>query len=46
MTNSTNKPFERILIIMFENQYRSYILENDYFRSLAEQGSCFRICRG
>lgn len=38
MNRSKNKPFERILIIMFENQYRSYVLENDYFRRLASQG--------
>lgn len=31
-------PFEHIVIIMFENQYREYVLANDYFKSLADQG--------
>lgn len=37
-----NKPdrrvFDHVLIIMFENQYRSYMLENEYLRDLAAQG--------
>lgn len=32
------RAFERVLVIMFENQYRSYVMENDYFKGLAEQG--------
>ncbi|MEM7358138.1 MAG: alkaline phosphatase family protein [Pseudomonadota bacterium] len=35
---SNNHAFDHVIIIMFENMYRSYIMENDYFRSLAEQG--------
>lgn len=34
----TKRNFDHVLIIMFENMYRSYIMENDYFSSLAEQG--------
>ncbi len=30
--------FDHILVIMFENQYREYVLANDYFRSLASKG--------
>lgn len=32
------RAFEHILIIMFENQYRSYVMQNAYFRGLAQQG--------
>ncbi|MCX4240390.1 alkaline phosphatase family protein [Paraliomyxa miuraensis] len=32
------RPFERILIIMFENQYRQYVMANPYMRGLARQG--------
>lgn len=35
---STARTFDQVIIIMFENMYRSYILENDYFAWLAEQG--------
>ena len=35
---SNNRSFDHVLIIMFENMYRSYIMQNDYFRSLAQQG--------
>lgn len=30
--------FDRVLVIMLENQYRAYALENPYLRSLARQG--------
>lgn len=30
--------FDHVLIIMFENQYRGYVMENEYFRNLAAQG--------
>ncbi len=30
--------FDRVVIIMFENEYRNYVMENAYMRSLAEQG--------
>jgi hypothetical protein len=32
------RAFDHVLIIMFENQYRSYMLQNAYFRGLAAQG--------
>ena len=36
---ATNRAFERVLVIMFENQYKSYVLQNPYMRSLADQGA-------
>jgi Phosphoesterase family len=30
--------FDRVLVLMFENQYRSYVLQNAFFRRLADQG--------
>jgi hypothetical protein len=30
--------FDHILIIVFENEYRSYVMNNPYFRDLAKQG--------
>ncbi|MBL4706525.1 MAG: hypothetical protein JKY54_18495 [Flavobacteriales bacterium] len=32
------RAFDRVLIIMFENQYRGYVMENEYMRNLADQG--------
>ena len=32
------RAFERILIIMFENQYREYVMANPYMQGLARQG--------
>lgn len=32
------RAFDHILIIMFENQYRSYVMQNEYMRNLAAQG--------
>lgn len=32
------RAFEKILIVMFENQYRSYVMENPYMRKLARAG--------
>src|SRR5215469_16506502 len=32
------RAFDHILIIMFENQYRGYVLGNPYMRRLARQG--------
>ena len=32
------RAFDHVLVIMFENQYRSYVMANGYFRGLAEQG--------
>ncbi|MGA9994542.1 MAG: alkaline phosphatase family protein [Pyrinomonadaceae bacterium] len=36
--NEPRRAFDHVLIIMFENQYRSYMMENAYFRGLAAQG--------
>ncbi len=33
------KPFERVLIVMFENQYRSYVIRNPFLRKLAAAGA-------
>ena len=41
-----NKAFDHVLIIMFENQYRGYVLENDYMKSLAESGAELTNCFG
>jgi hypothetical protein len=32
------RAFDHVVIIMFENEYRNYVMENPYMRSLAEQG--------
>ncbi|MEE8200420.1 MAG: alkaline phosphatase family protein [Candidatus Acidoferrales bacterium] len=32
------RPFDHILIVMFENEYRSYVIQNPYMRWLAGQG--------
>lgn len=34
----SNRAFDHVLIIMFENQYRSYVMENTYMQNLAQQG--------
>lgn len=36
--NAPPRAFDHVLIIMFENQYRSYMMQNAYFRGLAAQG--------
>lgn len=33
-----NRVFDHVLIIMFENQYRGYVMQNPYFKNLARQG--------
>lgn len=33
------KSFERILIVMFENQYRSYVIQDPFMRKLARAGT-------
>ena len=38
MSDSGKRVFNHILIIMFENQYRSYVMQNPYMRGLATQG--------
>ncbi len=34
-----DRPFERILIVMFENQYRSYVMQNPFMKKLAACGA-------
>lgn len=34
----TSRAFDHVLIIMFENQYRTYVMQNEYMRGLAAQG--------
>jgi hypothetical protein len=38
MSFRAERVFDRVLVVMFENQYRSYILANPFFRRLADQG--------
>jgi hypothetical protein len=38
MSFRAERVFDRVLILMFENQYRSYVLQNPFFRRLARQG--------
>ena len=38
MSFSNGRVFDRVLVLMFENQYRSYVLRNSFFRRLARQG--------
>jgi hypothetical protein len=38
MSFSAERVFDRVLVVMFENQYRSYLLDNPFFRRLARQG--------
>jgi hypothetical protein len=38
MSFRAERVFDRVLIVMFENQYRSYVLANPFFRRLAHQG--------
>jgi hypothetical protein len=38
MVRPSRRAFERVLVIVFENQYRSYVMANPYFRGLARQG--------
>ncbi len=33
------KPFDRIITVMFENQYRSYVMQNPFFKKLASAGA-------
>ncbi len=35
---SSERVFDHVLILMFENQYRSYVMDNPYMRKLAQQG--------
>ena len=38
MSFRAERAFDRVLVLMFENQYRSYVLQNPFFRRLARQG--------
>jgi len=38
MPPTTTTMFDRVVIIMFENEYRNYVLENPYMRALAASG--------
>ena len=33
------KPFDRVITIMFENQYRSYVMQNAFMKKLASAGA-------
>ncbi|MDH7447492.1 alkaline phosphatase family protein [Aquimarina sp. 2201CG14-23] len=33
------KPFDRIITVMFENQYRSYVMQNPFLKKLAKVGA-------
>ena len=35
---ATERAFDHVIIIMFENQYRGYVMQNAYMRRLAQQG--------
>lgn len=41
-----SRTFEHVLEIIFENQYRGYVMENRYFRRLADQGLVLANCFG
>ncbi len=41
-----DRVFDHVLIIMFENEYRGYVLENQYMRNLATQGIELTNCFG
>ena len=38
MSRPSNRAFDHVLVIMFENQYRAYMMQNPYMRNLARQG--------
>jgi hypothetical protein len=38
MLAGMSRPFDHVIIIMFENEYRSYVMANPYMRRLARQG--------
>jgi hypothetical protein len=38
MTNRQARVFDHVLIIVLENEYRSYVMKNPYMAALAEQG--------
>lgn len=34
-----SKPFDRVITVMFENQYRSYVIQNPFLKKLAAAGA-------
>ena len=38
MNKNSNRVFDHVFIIMFENEYRSYVMQNEYFKGLSQQG--------
>lgn len=38
MSNARDRVFDHILIIVLENEYRSYVMKNPFFRDLAKRG--------
>jgi hypothetical protein len=40
------RAFDHVLVIMFENQYRAYVMRNPYMRNLARQGIDLRASFG
>jgi hypothetical protein len=47
MSNPAGKrAFDHVLVIMFENQYRAYVMRNQYMRNLARQGIDLRASFG
>jgi hypothetical protein len=38
MSTTSERIFDRVLIIVLENEYRSYVMNNPYMRWLARQG--------
>lgn len=38
MPSTVARAFDRVIIIMFENEYRNYVMENPYMRDLAAHG--------
>jgi hypothetical protein len=43
---SHQRAFDHVLVIMFENQYRAYMMQNQYLRGLARQGIDLRASFG
>ena len=33
------KPFDRVITVMFENQYRSYVIQHPFLKKLASAGA-------
>jgi hypothetical protein len=46
MSTPGKRAFDHVLVIMFENQYRAYVMQNQYMRNLARQGIDLRASFG